>query len=38
MTDAASCPLQWRMFVPQEWADDPVRRQKSGVSGDWRPV
>ncbi|WP_411089185.1 IS701 family transposase [Streptomyces sp. 061-3] len=31
VSDAASCPLQWRLFVPQEWADDPVRRCKTGI-------
>jgi SRSO17 transposase len=31
VTDAASCPLQWRLFVPQEWADDPVRRRRTGI-------
>ncbi|MFE4687571.1 IS701 family transposase [Streptomyces sp. NPDC056721] len=31
VSDAASCPLQWRLFVPQEWVDDPIRRRKTGV-------
>ncbi|WP_405622839.1 IS701 family transposase [Streptomyces sp. NBC_00076] len=31
VSDTASCPLQWRLFVPQEWADDWVRRRKTGV-------
>ncbi|WNZ12515.1 IS701 family transposase [Streptomyces sp. 11x1] len=31
VSDTASCPLQWRMFVPEEWADDAVRRQKTGI-------
>ena len=31
VSDAASCPLQWRLFVPREWADDPVRRRKTGI-------
>jgi len=22
---------QWRLFVPQEWADDPVRRRKTKI-------
>ncbi|MEU3991614.1 IS701 family transposase [Streptomyces platensis] len=30
-TDAASCPLQWRLFVPQEWASDLDRRRKTGI-------
>lgn len=31
VTDAASCPLQWRLFVPEEWADDVERRKKTGI-------
>lgn len=31
VSDTASCPLQWRLFVPQEWADDPARRRETGV-------
>jgi SRSO17 transposase len=31
VTDTASCPLQWRLFVPQEWADDAERRKKTGI-------
>ncbi|MDQ0595709.1 SRSO17 transposase [Streptomyces canus] len=31
VSDAASCPLQWRLFVPQEWADDAPRRHKTGI-------
>lgn len=31
VSDTASCPLQWRLFVPREWADDAVRRQKTGM-------
>uniref|UniRef100_A0AAU1UN42 IS701 family transposase n=1 Tax=Streptomyces sp. NBC_00119 TaxID=2975659 RepID=A0AAU1UN42_9ACTN len=31
VSDVASCPLQWRLFVPQEWADDAGRRQKTGI-------
>jgi SRSO17 transposase len=31
VSDTASCPLQWRLFVPQEWAHDPARRRKTGV-------
>ncbi|GKQ39245.1 hypothetical protein ALMP_57740 [Streptomyces sp. A012304] len=34
VSDTASCPLQWRLFVPQEWADDPARRRKTGVPGE----
>lgn len=28
-TDAASCPLQWRLFLPPEWAADADRRAKT---------
>jgi SRSO17 transposase len=31
VSDTASCPLQWRLFVPQEWAHDAGRRQKTGI-------
>ncbi len=31
VTDTASCPLQWRLFVPEEWAHDAVRRRKVGM-------
>lgn len=31
VSDTASCPLQWRLFVPQEWAHDAPRRQKTGI-------
>ncbi|MFE4678048.1 IS701 family transposase [Streptomyces sp. NPDC056723] len=31
VSDTASCALQWRLFVPQEWVDDPIRRRKTGV-------
>nr|WP_229821232.1 transposase [Streptomyces ruber] len=27
----ASCPLQWRLFLPEDWAADPVRRTRTGV-------
>ncbi|MFC1439090.1 IS701 family transposase [Streptacidiphilus sp. N1-10] len=27
----ASCPLQWRLFLNQEWADDAERRQQARV-------
>lgn len=30
-TDTASCPLEWELFLPQEWADDDRRRQRAGV-------
>ena len=25
-TDTASCPLQWRLFLPEDWASDTARR------------
>ena len=28
-TDEASCPLDWRLFVPQEWDQDTERRAKA---------
>src|SRR6476469_4869017 len=31
VSDTASCPLQWRLFVPHEWAHDPVRRRRTGI-------
>lgn len=34
VTDAASCPLQWRRFLPTEWASDPDRRAKTQVPAD----
>ncbi|MDQ1051827.1 SRSO17 transposase [Streptomyces sp. V4I2] len=31
VADAASVPLHWRLFLPQEWADDAERRRRTGV-------
>ncbi|WP_217140784.1 IS701 family transposase [Streptomyces sp. AC627_RSS907] len=31
VSDTASCPLQWRLFVPEEWARDVERRKKTGM-------
>jgi SRSO17 transposase len=30
-TDQASCPLDWRLFLPSEWDDDLQRRRKAHV-------
>ncbi|MES4886244.1 IS701 family transposase [Streptomyces sp. NPDC000349] len=29
--DRASCPLTWRLFIPEEWALDGDRRRRTGV-------
>ncbi|WP_316765154.1 IS701 family transposase, partial [Streptomyces herbicida] len=34
VSDAASCPLNWRLFLPQQWAHDAVRRRQTGVPED----
>jgi SRSO17 transposase len=31
VTDRASCPLDWRLFLPPEWDDDPERRRRAHV-------
>jgi DDE superfamily endonuclease len=30
-TDQASCPLDWRLFLPESWDDDAERRRKAHV-------
>lgn len=30
-TPSASIPLAWRLYLPQAWIEDPVRRKKAGV-------
>jgi SRSO17 transposase len=35
-TDEASCPLDWRLFLPQEWDDDAERRQRAHLPDEIR--
>jgi SRSO17 transposase len=35
-TDEASCPLDWRLFMPEEWDDDQERRRKAHVPAEVR--
>jgi SRSO17 transposase len=35
-TDAASCPLDWRLFMPEEWDDDGERRGGAHVPDEVR--
>jgi SRSO17 transposase len=37
-TDEASCPLEWRLFMPSEWDSDIERRAKSHVPEEVRHV
>jgi SRSO17 transposase len=37
-TDEASCPLDWRLFMPKEWDEDQERRAASHVPDDVRHV
>jgi len=36
VTDQASCPLDWRLFLPEGWDDDAERRRKTHVPQDQR--
>jgi SRSO17 transposase len=36
VSDSASVPLQWRLFLPKEWDQDVQRRRASGVPDDVR--
>jgi SRSO17 transposase len=33
-TDAASCPINWRIYLPEEWDSDAARRRKAHVPDD----
>jgi SRSO17 transposase len=37
-TDEASCPLDWRLFMPKEWDEDAERRARSHVPEEVRHV
>ncbi|WP_432031041.1 IS701 family transposase, partial [Streptomyces sp. 1222.5] len=30
-TDTASCPLEWELFLPEEWTSDHDRRRRAGI-------
>nr|WP_327597048.1 IS701 family transposase [Streptomyces chartreusis] len=30
-TDTASCPLEWQLYLPREWTDEPGRCRRAGV-------
>lgn len=30
-TDTASCPLDWQLYLPQEWTADPDRCRRAGI-------
>ncbi|MDV9175039.1 IS701 family transposase [Streptomyces sp. W16] len=30
-TDTASCPLQWQLYLPREWTDEPDRCRRAGI-------
>lgn len=31
---SASLPVAWQLYLPQEWSDDPIRREKTGIPND----
>jgi SRSO17 transposase len=36
VSDAASCPLDWRLFLPAEWDEDAERRARAKIPNDVR--
>jgi SRSO17 transposase len=36
VTDRASCPLDWRLFLPEEWDGDDVRRARAKIPDEVR--
>ncbi|SCD98981.1 DDE superfamily endonuclease [Streptomyces sp. DvalAA-19] len=30
-TDTASCPLDWQLYLPREWTDEPDRCRRAGI-------
>jgi SRSO17 transposase len=36
VTDRASCPLDWRLFLPEEWDTDAERRQRAKIPDEVR--
>jgi len=30
-TEESSSPLNWALYLPKQWADDPIRRKKAGI-------
>ena len=37
-SDRASCPLQWRLFLPQSWDEDGERRRRARIPDEVRHV
>jgi len=34
VSERATLPLGWALYLPQDWCDDPVRRRKAKIPGD----